>query len=230
MRTSSVASNRSSKSSRASSPGSSAGRSKKGVPMLTCESTSSVSLGQDERLMHTPWSSEDDDDESDDDDDEVNLSRILIPAKRQHSIRSLRTVLFQHQQRRSPIIARPQRRKSSLNPSRDRPRSPSPTNENTNSYAYAYAAYSPSSSPDATPRPHRYKRHDQSSLPARITREQPLHEEPASISSRRSGSTSTTGLDTDGGEEGHWDSGEFMHARVKRRRSGLPKGWSAWGK
>lgn len=105
---------------------------------------------------------ESDDDDDSDDEDELDLTRILIPAKRQHSIRSLRTVLFHN----PPRPGTPTRRTSSLNPSRDRSRA----DENRD--------------PHATPR-RPYLPH-QSSLPVRISRE-PLYEEPANMAETEGG-------------------------------------------
>ena len=194
------------KSSRASSSSRGSKTKKKNVPMLVCQSSPGPCRhdhnGDDSSRSSTTDEAEEEDDNSEDE-DEIDLTSILIPAKRQHSIRSLRTVL--HNATKRPASSAhahpyPHRRISSLNPSRDRPRSPlSPSQPTTPSTSHRYAAY-------------------QTSLPARITRE-PLREEPERMD-----------VDTDGGEEGHWDSGEFMSAKVKRKRSRLPGAWGAWGR
>jgi hypothetical protein len=95
----------------------------------------------------------------DDEDDELNLTMLLIPSKRQHSIRSLRSVLQTHGA--FPALAQ--------------------------SAAQARDEY------------------------ARIMRrhvEESEDEDEAAA---------------DG--EGHWDSGEFLTAKIRRRRSNLPRQW-----
>ncbi|KAF8519441.1 hypothetical protein JB92DRAFT_3112405 [Gautieria morchelliformis] len=93
----------------------------------------------------------------DDEDDELNLTMMLIPSKRQHSIRSLRSVL-QHHGACPPAVS-----------------------------ARARDEY------------------------ARIM--------------RRHVEESEGEDEAEAGGEGHWDSGEFLTAKIRRRRSNLPRQW-----
>ena len=95
----------------------------------------------------------------DDEDDELNLTMMLIPSKRQHSIRSLRSVLQHHHSIPSPASAAQAR------------------------------------------------------------------EEYERIMRRRINESEEDEGETEAEGEGHWDSGEFLTAKIKRRRSNLPRQW-----
>lgn len=121
-------------------------------------------------------------DMDDDEDDELNLTMMLIPSKRQHSIRSLRSVLHHHGGMGGCSA---------------------PCSTSASASAYAYAAYAR----DEVAR-------------VRVMRRRMIEESEDEMEAE---AVSRGG---EGEGEGHWDSGEFLTAKVKRRRSHLPRQWS----
>lgn len=145
-------------------------------------------------------------DDDDDDEHELNLTMMLIPSKRQHSIRSLRSVLQQHGSvpRPSSSWATPVFASSASGAGQARQRAVMGASGHARAYTSTHA------------RP----RDDFARVMRRRIDESECEDDDVVVGVGRGGRGRT------GDESGHWDSGEYMSARVKRRRSNLPRQWS----